>query len=199
MEAKNGKFTGGIIDLIQENDRENPCFSIAMKNNTQLCKIFPNYLGMYDDYSQGLAGGYIEAITGSEASTVAVYAQGLQYSILGTYGIDTSGDITASGTVHASGFDNTSTIDIKENINKLNIDALNIINNSDLYSFNYKNNKKNQTIGLVIGEGYKTPKEVMSNNDAINMYSMNSLSWKAIQELSQKVTALENEIKELKK
>lgn len=101
--------------------------------------------------------------------------------------------------MYASSFENRSTVNLKENINKLNIDALNIINNSDLYSFNYKNNKNNKTIGLIIGEGYNTPKEVISNNEAINMYSMNSLSWKAIQELSQKVADLEKEIKELKK
>ena len=59
MEARNGKFTGGDIKLIQGNNKENPCFSITMKDDNQRCDLLPNYLAMYDDYSQGLAGAYL--------------------------------------------------------------------------------------------------------------------------------------------
>lgn len=199
MEAKNGKFTGGIIDLIQENDRENPCFTVAMKNGTQKCIILPTYFAMYDDYSKGLAGAYIEETISEYGGTIMIFKSLSEYSTLGTYGIETSGTIDAGSTISAPGFNNTSKAELKENIEKLKINAVELINNADIYSFNYKNNQNSQTIGLVIGKGYSTPKEVISNNEAINMYSMNSLSWKAIQELSQKVTDLQNEIKELKK
>ncbi len=188
MEAKNGKFTGGIIDLIQENDRENPCFTIAMKNGTQKCIILPTYFALYDDYSKGLLGAYIEGTISEYGGNIMIFKNLSEYSNIRTNGIETTGEVVAEA------FNPRSTVEIKENIKQFNNNALNIINNSDIYSFNYKNNKNNKTIGLVIGDGYKTPKEVMSNNDAINMYSMNSLAWKAIQELSQKVTNLEKEI-----
>lgn len=199
MEARNGKFTGGDIKLIQENDRENPCFTIAMKNGTQKCIILPTYFAMYDDYSKGLAGAYIEETISEYGGTIMIFKSLSEYSTLGTYGIETSGTIDAGSTISAPGFNNTSKAELKENIEKLKINAVELINNADVYSFSYKNNPNSQTIGLVIGEGYNTPKEVISNNEAINMYSMNSLSWKAIQELSRKVTDLQNEIKELKK
>lgn len=205
MEAKNGKFTGGTIDLIQDtNSRDIPQFSVAMSNNTQKCEIFPSGFIIFDDYSQGYAKPYIDMYVGSKRygeydGCITISDSNAKNTIITSNIIMSTGDITIDGEVHASGFNNISTVEIKENINKLNIDALNIINNSDIYEFNYQKNKKSKTIGLIIGEGYKTPKEVVSNSDAINMYSMNSLAWKAIQELSQKISALENEIKELKK
>lgn len=193
MEARNGKFTGGDIKLIQGNNKENPCFSITMKDDNQRCDLLPNYLAMYDDYSQGLAGAYLEMWISKYGGEIALFNSLSQYTIV------RSGQIETTGKMIAEAFNPRSTVEIKENIKKFNNNALNIINNSNIYSFNYKNNKKNNTIGLIIGEGYNTPKEVISNNEAINMYSMNSLAWKAIQELSEKVTDLEKQIKELKK
>ena len=193
MEARNGKFTGGDIKLIQGNNKENPCFSITMKDDNQRCDLLPNYLAMYDDYSQGLAGAYLEMWISKYGGEIALFNSLSQYTIV------RSGQIETTGEMIAEAFNPRSTVEIKENIKKFNNNALNIINNSNIYSFNYKNNKKNNTIGLIIGEGYNTPKEVISNNEAINMYSMNSLAWKAIQELSEKVTDLEKQIKELKK
>ena len=37
-------------------------------------------------------------------------------------------------------------------------------------------------IGLVIGQGYNTPNEII-DGDGVEQYAMNSLGWKAIQEL----------------
>ena len=74
---------------------------------------------------------------------------------------------------------------LKENIVKFKREALYMIKNSDIYEFNYKNNSKEKTIGLVIGDGYNTPQEIISNKKGINSYSMVSISWKAIQELDQ--------------
>lgn len=53
--------------------------------------------------------------------------------------------------------------------------------------------------GFVIGEGYSTPPEVLSEDGKhINLYSMASINWKATQELLEKITALENEVALLK-
>lgn len=205
MEARNGKFTGGNINLIQDTaSRQIPQFSVAMKNNTQKCEIFPSGFVIFDDYSQGYAKSYIDMYVGSKKygehdGCITISDSDTKNTIITSNIIRSTGDINIDGEVYASGINNMSTENLKENIKKTNIDALRLINNADIYSFNYKNTKNNKTIGLIIGEGYNTPKEIIANNDAINMYSMNSLAWKAIQELSEKVAYLENKIKELKK
>lgn len=70
----------------------------------------------------------------------------------------------------------------------------------EYYKIIYKNIQEsinNDGLFLYGGEGYKTPKEVISNNESINSYSMNSVSWKAIQELDQKIEKLLNILKKV--
>ena len=51
--------------------------------------------------------------------------------------------------------------------------------------------------GLVIGDGYNTPEEVISTDGAhINLYSMIALAWKAIQELADKLNTYTAEVTE---
>lgn len=74
---------------------------------------------------------------------------------------------------------------IKKNIEKYNGDALEIIKNSDIYEYNLKteNNNHKKHIGFVIGDKYKTPKEITNNDESgIDIYSMSSIMWRAIQE-----------------
>ena len=52
--------------------------------------------------------------------------------------------------------------------------------------------------GLIIDKNYKTPKEIISTEgNSIDMYSMSSISWKAIQELDQKLEKLLNILKKI--
>ena len=65
---------------------------------------------------------------------------------------------------------------------------MNLIRNADICLYNLKEEKNTakKHIGLVIGEGYNCPKEVISQNgQGIEQYSMTSLAWKALQELIQ--------------
>lgn len=82
----------------------------------------------------------------------------------------------------------------KKNIAKTE-GVLNIIRNSEIYTYNLKTEKdtdKKHT-GFVIGEQYNTPREVISNEeDGIDTYSMTAILWKAVQELLEKVEVLEN-------
>lgn len=89
---------------------------------------------------------------------------------------------------------------IKKNIKKLNTNATELIRNADICSYNLKSEKKGtkKHIGLVIGEGYNCPNEVISEDrKGVEQYSMTSVAWKAIQELIKKDEKKDKQIAEL--
>ena len=95
----------------------------------------------------------------------------------------------------------TSLAESKKNFEKLKENALNIIKTIDIYKYNLKNEQDTDKkhIGFVIGDNYNYSKEVTSlDNTGVDNYSFTSLCCKAIQELSQQVESLQNEIKVLK-
>lgn len=115
--------------------------------------------------------------------------------------------ISCEGIMQATNFVNTSEERFKSNIQKLadkiknkltTKTALDIIKNTDICEFNYYG-KTEKTVGLVIGEGYKTPKELIKTikdskgkeSQGIDLYSMISLAYKAIQELADKISNME--------
>lgn len=88
----------------------------------------------------------------------------------------------------------------KKNIKKLNINAIDLIKNSDICLYNLKGEKakSKKHIGLVIGEGYNCPNEVISEDrQGVEQYSMTSLAWKAIQEQQEEIERLKQRIKKL--
>lgn len=91
----------------------------------------------------------------------------------------------------------TSFESIKKNINKFTKNATDIINNSDIYEYNLKSDKDEdkKMIGFVIGDNYRTPSEVISEEgQAVELYSAIGILWKAVQELSTRVEQLEKEV-----
>ena len=93
----------------------------------------------------------------------------------------------------------TSLKESKKNFAKLN-NALEIINDTDIYKYNlkYENDDDKKHIGFVIGDDFKYSKEITSlNNDGVDIYSMISVCFKAIQEQQMIIEKLENKIKEL--
>lgn len=101
----------------------------------------------------------------------------------------------------------TSLEEIKDNITLFN-GATNIIKKSDIYEYDLKDLLKNdiheKKYGFVIGERYRTPKEVISKNDSINQYSMAAINWQATKELihiidkmNERINYLEKEIKQI--
>lgn len=192
MEAKNGKFTGGSISLEQDaSGRSNAQFDISMKNSSEKCVLTPTYFGLFNDYSQGYAGGYAEMMVGQDYSQLSLYNSLNQFCMIG------SNFMELTGTIQANSFENRSCAELKENIKKFEEDALNIIKKTDIYQYNYKTSKKNKKIGLVIGEGFKTPAEVISKEEAVDVYAMTSVSWKAIQELDEKIEKIINVLKKI--
>lgn len=119
----------------------------------------------------------------------------------------TNAIISCEGIIQATNFVNTSEEFLKSNIQKLtdkikkNLTtktALDIIKNTDICEFYYKGETE-KTVGLVIEEGYKTPIELIKTikNDngkaskGIDLYTMISLAYKAIQELADKINNME--------
>lgn len=93
---------------------------------------------------------------------------------------------------------------VKKNIVEYNEKASDIVKNSKIYTYNFKNeyDKHKKHIGFVIGdEGgeYKTPEQVISNDrEGIENYTMTSILWKAVQEQQEEIDILRKEIEKLK-
>lgn len=82
----------------------------------------------------------------------------------------------------------------KKNIKKLNVNAIELVKNSDICSYNLKGEKKGSKkhLGLVIGEGYNCPDIVVSEDgQGIEQYSYTSLLYKAFQQLLERIEKLE--------
>ena len=103
--------------------------------------------------------------------------------------------------VYAASFVNGSKVEYKENIEHWDGSALEKILNSDIYKYHLKNQNSSveirQKYGLVIGEGYRTPQEIIQG-DGIEQYIMNTFSWRGIQELYDLIVELREEIALLK-
>lgn len=85
----------------------------------------------------------------------------------------------------------------KKNIKKLKVNALDLVKKADICEYNFKKEKKGtkKHIGLVIGEGYNCPKQIIDEKgEGVEQYSLTSLLWKAVQELTAKVEKLEQEV-----
>lgn len=85
----------------------------------------------------------------------------------------------------------------KQNIKKAEMNAIELIKNADICLYNLKKEKPKtkKHIGLVIGEGYNCPDEVIEENgQGVEQYSMISLAWKAIQEQQEIIEELKEKL-----
>ena len=129
------------------------------------------YIGIDADFAYG--GGYIKVASSQDDS--------YDYSSI------------RNGTISALNVNQRSLESVKKNIEKYEENALDIVNNSEIYNYNFKseNDTDKKHIGFVIpdkGGNYKTPDEVISaNKEGIETYNMCSILWKAVQELSKKL------------
>lgn len=118
----------------------------------------------------------------------------------GNFELWIDGDIRGIKNIECEKVTQTSLKSKKKNIKKLNVNALDLIKNSDICLYNLKGEeaKSKKHIGLVIGEGYNCPDEVISEDgQGVEQYSMTSLAWKAIQELIQENNNLKQRIEKL--
>ena len=91
--------------------------------------------------------------------------------------------------------------EMKKNIKKYEINALDLIKKSDVYEFHYKIEKDEEKkhIGFIIGKEYNTPEEFLSNTkESIDTSSLIGILVKAIQEQQVEIENLRKEMEELK-
>lgn len=91
----------------------------------------------------------------------------------------------------------------KKNFEKLQ-NGLDIVNNTEIYKYNLKsqNDEDKKHIGFVIGKDYKYSSDITAIDDkgkevGVDTYSMISVAYKAIQELTEKNEMLEKRIEKL--
>lgn len=159
-------------------------FSIY-KDNSELIFKIGIYTNTQDPYIN-MENGRLNVINGS-LDVGHINASG--YGYFGDY-------------VRATQFVNASKKEKKENIKKLNETkrkALDIVKQTDICEYNFKGSKHKQ-IGAVLGEGYNTPDEILSEDKSgIDLYSMISNLYRAFQEYieeqEQKINKLEEKLK----
>lgn len=109
-------------------------------------------------------------------------------------------ELYVEGDVRCNKLTQTSLKSKKKNIKKLNVNAIDLIKDSDICFYNLKEEKakSKKHIGLVIGDGYNCPDEVIAQDgQGVEQYGMISLAWKAIQELIEENNNLKQRIEKL--
>jgi len=187
---KNGKVTCSDINITGGN------ISMNYTGGTDVLRVIENNNTSTMSYmtSNVIAinrnGGHIEnAIFGGNPS-ISVYVDGGNSTYIESTGIRTP-KLTQ-----------TSLVQEKKNFEKMEDNALDIINEIDIYKYNLKSEKDTDKkhIGFVIGDDYNYSKEVTSiDNQGVDNYSFTSLCCKAIQELIQENKKLTQNIEEIKK
>lgn len=192
MTCKNAKVDGGTIKLTG-GTIDNPTFKIEDNNYESIVSSsFMRINSKKNDGCQinfGLTEIPVFSINGKN-TYLYIYdnLDELRLSFKNAY---------LSGVWHAEDFLHDSLEEKKKNISIFKGEALNIIKRSDIYNYHFKTDKDNSKkhIGLIIGKNYNTPKEIISNtNDGIDLYSMTSLAWKAIQEQQKEIESLKEKI-----
>lgn len=204
MEAVNAKFTGGKVQLLG-GTVDNPNFSITGSNSNEFVNIAPDGITFnstdshsYLRYSnRGSTEGQFE-VGNSNTASIQLIPQTKRFNM---YVKDA---YVVEGRMHALSYNNDSKESIKKNITPYNQKALDVIKKGEIYRYNFKtdNDKERKYFGFIIpdeGGNYKTPIEVMSNdNEGINVYNMASILWKAIQEQQEIIENLQAQIDKMK-
>ena len=98
---------------------------------------------------------------------------------------------------NAFAFNNLSLEEKKKNFEKLD-NALEILNEVDIYKYNYKGEKEKHKkhIGVIIGKNYKYKEDITNEeNNSIDIYSMVSVLWQVVKEQQVEIEELKKVIK----
>jgi hypothetical protein len=106
---------------------------------------------------------------------------------------DNGTKVTVAGNIESTGFFQTSSRAVKTNIVNFDKNALDIINQTQIVSFSYKNDPDRKHIGFIAED---TPVELSTvKQNTMDTSSTVAVLLKAIQELEARVKALENEVR----
>lgn len=174
--------------------------AIVLKDNsgsTVIIDSFP-YISLADNNNNQAEitpfMGFVKS-NGTTGKTAILSETGLELQQQGE-GVKTS--VTQDG-ITTPKLTQTSLRSKKKNIKKLKVNALELVKQADICEYNLKKEKTGtkKHIGLVIGEGYNCPEQVISEDgQGVEQYSLTSLLWKAVQELTDKVERLEGKLNE---
>lgn len=168
--------------------------------------------------NDGLYGGGVWSLTAyrNSSSQEQTYIQGhVTYGdnsygtgyisvFYGNGSAEYTGTLRIQANVIANSITNNSSISVKENVKRLEVNALDEIIKTDVFIYNMKKDEhKRQKIGFVVGEGYNCSDYIIEENEqedltGIDLYNALALSYKAIQELKEEIEELKREIKKLK-
>ena len=207
----NAKVNGGEIVIYDEGDVTTSNIIIYDKNGHVKNEIFSpmykitsllNNSSFYANLSSfGLMSSDKEIW--ATLNNDYIYPERLGAMIKVSRGTDSANTSTlASNGVWSSNFNNNSLESKKKNIDFDN-GCLQEILDTDICSFNwkYEDDTDQKHIGCIIADesgNYKVSQKVLTHDkDAIDLYSMNGMSWKAIQELYDIIKLQEQKIKEL--
>lgn len=183
MECNNGTFNGGKVILIDTSGVGNEFQIVSGFNNNSKTMIGSSLFTMKSNALDPNGANSIYFMTGTETgeADIGIIGPNNQRTIIKGSGITTP-NVTQ-----------TSLAEAKKNITKVEENALEIVKNAEIYNYNLKPEKDTDKkhYGFVIGEKYKTPKEVIANSgEGIDIYSMCSILWKAVQEQQKQIEEL---------
>lgn len=200
MTCSNANITGGNIFLTGE-EAQNPKFTIrSSTNNNILMSILPVAL-----YFERNGSRIIQINAALSSPLISLFNRNntsLKNQISSDF-IEISNGSTKT-TITPTSVTPGSLEESKKNFEKLD-NALNIIKNTDIYRYNFKDetNETKKHIGFVIGKDYNYSHDITGidgNGKEVgaDLYSMVSVCFKAIQEQQEIIEQLQKEIKELK-
>lgn len=220
MIAKNGEFKGGEIILYDDDSSgKSPKFKISTSAGNRWALINPYKITLdRNDAPDGMSGAYFDAWATDSFTSLMLRNKNISNKIEFLLYNDSSGvslDITSNNQqVFTISDQNTyiknltyqtisgsSLASKKKNFELLQESGIDIICKSDIYKFNFKDeeDKCKKHIGIVIGDEYNYSKLITNvENTNVDLYSMISIAWKAIQEQTEKIEQLKKEIKKLK-
>ena len=205
LTSNNASITGGKINLsgyrpelsIEGND----LFDTSSRNYIMSdgMRVQNNSYGFNTIYiaNSNTSEGFSGSIKVRNSSNNSVSMDGA--GILVTSGTGTQTTIKPNE-VRSPKITQTSLEKYKKNFEKLE-NAITIIKNTDIYKYNLKTeeDKTKKHIGFIIGSNYNYAKEITSEkNDGVDLYSMISVAYKAIQEQQEQIELLQEEINKLK-
>lgn len=196
--ASNINITGGTINLKDDNTSSSySCFKISNTSGSRYLYIKPFELNINNEDNKNyihsfVTNGTSEIDVAFKNNKLELHTTSEESSIWLTNG-NSSTTITPN-IITTPLVKQTSLKSKKKNIKKLNVNAIELVKNSDICSYNLKGEKKGSKkhLGLVIGEGYNCPDIVVSEDgQGIEQYSYTSLLYKAFQQLLERVEKLE--------
>ena len=200
MSCSNANITGGDVTLKSESDSVSK-LRVETDDENVYTEIRPaGVRTVYNGTILFWANATGTVIRNSHGKTVLFAGNSIyiddDYSS-NQYPISLTG---SDGNISCVTLTQTSSEENKKDFEKLE-NALDIIKATDIYKYRFKNEDENHKkhIGFVIGNDFNYSEEITSaNNNEVEIYSMLSVTYKAIQEQQEEIETLKNEINKLK-